>query len=54
MAYGMKPRVSAQGLEMNGRRTDREDSSTKKLEEVSSDLGGFDLLATCGNNSSYS
>ena len=25
-AYGKKPRVSAQGLEMNERRTEREDS----------------------------
>jgi len=32
--------VSARGLEMNGRRTDREASIVKKLEEDSSDLGG--------------
>ena len=39
MAYGQKPRVSARGLEMSGRRTEREDSIAKKLEKVSSDLG---------------
>jgi len=31
MAYGQKPRVSARGLEMNGRRTEREDSIVKKI-----------------------
>jgi len=31
MAYGQKPRVSARGLEMNERRTEREDSIVKKI-----------------------
>jgi hypothetical protein len=39
---------------MKERRTDREVSLAKKLEEVSSDLGGYRLLATCGNHPSGS